>query len=115
MDKGNQLPHFDLVDVAGRRIRYSDIWQRKNLLLVSITDRAEAAAIEARAGDVAARDAVLVVTTAVVADAPRPGVVIADRWGEVQTIASGAPNPDDVIEWLDYVQQRCPECEGEAR
>jgi hypothetical protein len=42
-------------------------------------------------------------------------VLIADRWGEVQVVHAGAPDVDDILAWLEYVQQRCPECEGEAR
>jgi hypothetical protein len=115
MNTGDQLPHFDIVDAAGRRVRYSEIWQQKNLVLVSIAAPGEAAAIEERAEAIAAHDAVLVITTAPVADAPQPGVVIADRWGEVQVVAPGPADLDDVVAWLEYVQQRCPECEGEWR
>jgi len=25
------------------------------------------------------------------------------------------PVPDELVEWVDYVRHRCPECEGEAR
>jgi len=27
----------------------------------------------------------------------------------------GLPGPEDVIDWLRYVQHQCPECEGESR
>ena len=29
--------------------------------------------------------------------------------------AAGLPGPDELIEWLRYVQMQCPECQGEAR
>ena len=31
------------------------------------------------------------------------------------TGSAGLPSPDELIKWVDYVRQRCPECEGEAR
>jgi hypothetical protein len=46
--------------------------------------------------------------------------VVADRWGEIVHIAApsgiaGLPDPGELLEWLDYVEHRCPECEGETR
>ena len=45
--------------------------------------------------------------------------LLLDRWGEIawQTSADPArlPGPDEVIDWLCFVQRQCPECEGEAR
>jgi hypothetical protein len=60
-----------------------------------------------------------VVTRDTVMGVRTPSVVIADRWGEVLHItepssSAGLPPPDELIEWIDYIRQRCPECEGEA-
>jgi hypothetical protein len=49
-----------------------------------------------------------------------PAVLVADRWGEVVCIAATSdvrdlPPVEDVLEWLRYVQTRCPECEGESK
>jgi hypothetical protein len=46
--------------------------------------------------------------------------LVADRWGEIHfaagsTSAADLPDPTELIEWVRYVQQRCPECEGESR
>jgi hypothetical protein len=60
-----------------------------------------------------------VITRDVVAGAPSPGIVVADRWGEIVHVARGSqgtplPEPDELLEWIDYVQHQCPECQGEA-
>jgi hypothetical protein len=44
-----------------------------------------------------------------------PGLVVADRWGEIVHVAREVPRVADVLDWLDHLEQRCPECEGEAR
>ena len=51
---------------------------------------------------------------------PSPGVIVADRWGEVAyVVATSAvadlPPPQELIDWLAYVQTQCPECEGEVK
>jgi hypothetical protein len=46
---------------------------------------------------------------------PMPGVLIADRWGEVAHIERGLPAVSTLMEWLDDLVNHCPECEGEAR
>jgi hypothetical protein len=35
---GDLLPHFGVTDLYGKRVDYSSIWQRKNLVLVMLTD-----------------------------------------------------------------------------
>jgi hypothetical protein len=50
----------------------------------------------------------------------RPGVLIADRWGEVvfsdEAPDVGAlPTSQELLDWLTFVRNRCPECEGESR
>ena len=54
------------------------------------------------------------------AGAPSPGVLIADRWGEIAYITSGSniadlPRLPEILEWVAYLQARCPECEGETK
>jgi hypothetical protein len=124
--KGDALPFFDVATIDGGRARYADFWQRRNLLLVCLPVAATAADVEyARqlSGHSAAFDeyaAACVVTRDPVARIPSPGVVIADRWGEVQYLTSPAtirdlPDVRELLDTLDYVQRRCPECEGEWR
>jgi hypothetical protein len=104
---------------------YTDIWQRSNLVLVLLPrDDPEAAkyaaALTSRASDLKAHAAEVVITNEAVASLSPPAVVIADRWGEAAVVVTGAslsdlPRPDHILEWLEYVQHKCPECEGEAR
>lgn len=103
------------------------IWQRANIVLVGLAgaDPGAAehyqAAVENHRDAVTAADARLVVTRDAIACLPAPCVVIGDRWGEVQHLTSAdsfltaPPAPAELLEWLHYVQMRCPECEGEWR
>ena len=120
------MPMFTAESSAdGALVRYEDIWQRKNLLLVSLPNddpstTAYASSINAREADLGAHDTAFIVTATPIKGVPSPGVVVADRWGEVYYVqdadrASGLPTPDELIEWLRYVQNECPECQGEIR
>jgi hypothetical protein len=126
MEKGDALPFFDVTTVGGEQLRYSDLWQRKNVLLVCLPaapgreDDAYVGALTSRAEEIDACGAVLVVTRDRVTGMPAPGLAIADRWGEVQYLAASAstrdlPDVQDILDTLDFVQRRCPECEGEWR
>jgi hypothetical protein len=43
-------------------------------------------------------------------------VLVADRWGEIVCLERARSVAiDDLLGWLEFVEQRCPECEGEAR
>jgi hypothetical protein len=122
---GNLLPHFAVTDLYGRRVDYSSIWQRKNLVLVMLSgtdplSRSYADQLMARGRDSKEDDTEWVVTCERIAGMPNPGAVVADRWGELMHVAHAPdvahlPVPDELAEWVDYVQHRCPECEGEAR
>lgn len=127
VQQGDQIPHFSVGTVDGSRARYAEIWQRKNLVLVSLPLESRtagvpeyAAALMRQVGDISALDGHLVVTFDPIPNLPCPGVVVADRWGEIYFVA-GAPNvpalppPDEILEWLHYVANECPECQGETR
>jgi len=123
MQRGSSIPHFDVTAHDGRTVRYSTIWQQRNLLLVTLPSSGADAYLKGlaeRSPDIAAHDAECVITRDSIPGVPSPAVVIADRWGEVMFVASperteALPVPDEIIEWLAYAQVRCPECEGEAR
>jgi hypothetical protein len=118
------LPHFAVTDIGGERVPYSSIWQRKNLVLVILADSNPPSG-RYTSGIRAARelddgDTAWLVTRDAIDGLPRPGVVVADRWGEIAFVSGPSeggdlPAPDELVEWVRHVQHRCPECEGEAR
>ena len=123
--RGDQVPHFAVTTLDGTRVVYRDIWQRKNLLLVLVAS-GEASPVRDRLSELArispelvALNTQCVITAERIAGCPASGVVIADRWGEIQAIVHSADDDvvdaDDILDWLRYVQNRCPECEGESR
>jgi hypothetical protein len=119
------LPHFAVADLEGERFRYSSIWQRKNLVLVLLPDsnppsRHYAGQLMARAEELGDEDTEWLVTPDPIEGLPRPGVVVADRWGEIAYVSGPSevgelPVLDELLEWMHHVQHRCPECEGEAK
>jgi hypothetical protein len=124
--KGDAVPHFDVRDLDGRTVRYADIWQRRQLVLVALpgaaddVGRAYAAHVAARLAAPGAPDTAVVVTADSVPSVPAPAVIVADRWGEVYFAAGGAeardlPAPGEVVEWATFVAHECPECQGEAK
>jgi len=127
LQPGDQIPHFDVRNVQGQAISYSAIWQRKNLVLVTVPASDPLGSFSKYMGRLGAAIPALtalqtecVITRDVIAGTPCPGVVIADRWGEIVHVTGGShvavlPGPDELLEWIDYVQRQCPECQGEAK
>lgn len=130
LERGARLPTLRVRRTDGAMFDDAEVWQRRNLLLVRVpADDAlvsdEDAARWLRALDQARPDlqryeAAVVVTRDDVAGLSAPGVVVADRWGEVQFVALAArtaelPDVATLMEWLRFVDHACPECEGEAR
>jgi hypothetical protein len=124
--RGDSVPHFEVRSLTGARVNYSTIWQRRNLLLLvmaaieSEATRAYAADVTNRFQEFRDQDVECVVTRDAIDGVPSPGVLVADRWGEVAFAAAakdvaGLPRPAELIEWLRYTLNRCPECEGEAQ
>lgn len=119
------VPHFEVTDLRGERVQYSSIWQRKNLVLVTLPDPDSSARgygdwLMARVSGPTDDDTEWIVTRDRIAGLSAPGVVVADRWGEVVYVAypsqvQDLPPPAEIAEWLRYLQYRCPECEGEAK
>jgi hypothetical protein len=126
LQTGDLVPHFAVTTFSGESFDYSDIWQRKNLVLVLLPHANSAATTKfvdqliAQMSELTTDDSACVITRDGISGVQRPGIVVADRWGEIHHVADGKtvddlPGPDDVIEWLRYVQHQCPECEGEAK
>ena len=123
---GDSLPHFEVHTVDGEHAAYARICQRRHLVMVCLgSEELEegsryAAGLAARRSEIAACDAECVVTRDAVPGLPRRCAIVADRWGEIVFVAGAdfvrdLPPVDDLLDWLQYVQNRCPECEGEAR
>ena len=109
----------------GTLVDYRDLWQRKNVVLVTLADEdptanAYAVSLSTSQPELASQDTRLIVTTSHIDGIPAPAVVVADRWGEVYYVtsanhASELPGPDELMEWVRYVRNECPECQGETR
>ena len=122
--RGETVPHFSVQTVTGDMFHYSSIWQRKNLVLITV-DRTDSAhhyvrTLRGHDAEFDALEGVCVVTIDRVAGLPAPAVLVADRWGEIVHVsgasdAGGLPAVQELLDWLGYLQNRCPECEGEAR
>jgi hypothetical protein len=119
-----ELPHFTVTSDAGETVAYSDLWQRRNLLLIVVDRSREAEAyvarLRSRMPELTAHETACVITRDSIEGVGCLAAVVADRWGEVHYAAeppsaAGLPGPDELIEWLRYVQMQCPECQGESR
>ena len=107
------------------RVNYADLWQKKNLALVCLPEdsspdaRSYIQALREALPALSIHDAVVVVTKNRVDGMPLPGCAVADRWGEMQWIASAEcvselPSAREIAAWLRFVEIQCPECEGEV-
>lgn len=125
LQRGDLVPHFTLRSVNGEDISYKSIWQTEQLVLIALpaahspaVDR-YVSSIAARKDEFAANQTTCVVTRDRVEGLPPPAVVVADRWGEIAYVSRGRdvtdlPSADELVDWIQYVQRKCPECEGEA-
>lgn len=124
LQTGDAVPHFELSSVDGVLVRYSTIWQHRNLVLVSLraneNDDHYVNELRARASAFDDHVSTCVVTREHVPGLVAPALLVADRWGEIVHIvtapsASELPAADQLLTWLEAIEYRCPECEGEAR
>ncbi len=127
--RGSTLPpHMRVITLDGSPFDYAGTWQRRNLLLVALPpagarDSDEAAwlaALDTSRQALETYDAAVVVTRDAVPGLDAPGVLVADRWGEVAFVQTARriadlPPPAALDDWLKFVDHACPECEGEAR
>jgi hypothetical protein len=117
------VPHFDVTTIDGRRVRYDDIWQQRNLVLVVVTPAERgtglryASNLEARRAEFEAEETTVVVTTDAVPKLAAPAALVADRWGEVVYLERASvgqpfrwPDVDELLSWVHFVEIQCPEC-----
>jgi len=126
LQRGDSVPPFQVKSIRGEMFSYSSIWQRKNLVLVVIpVEESESpgtyiSRLVARRSEFTAKNAECVVTADRVPGIDGPAVVVADRWGEIVHAATTSQvdaltSPEELLDWVDYLERRCPECEGEAK
>ena len=117
------VPHFEVTTVDGQRVRYDDIWQRRNLVLVLVNpNQREAGAhyasqLEARRAEFEREETTVVVTADAVSNLTAPGALVADRWGEILYLETGSsgetfcfPDIDELLSWVHFAEIQCPEC-----
>jgi len=123
LQRGEIVPHFQVSTVGGI-FDYATIWQQKHLVLVTIPPGTSAEdyvrSLSDRAAEFVEQDSVCVVTHDPMRSLPTPGALVADRWGEVVHVVTPSeigdlPTPQELLGWVEYLEHRCPECEGEAK
>lgn len=119
---GELIPHFEGLTSDGRRLEYEQLWQRRNLVLFVLPPnshdvaRRYLGALEGRLAELRPDDTTLVLSDLGLARLPLGTLVIADRWGEIahlQELASDVaawPSIDDVLDWVEFIRMKCPEC-----
>jgi hypothetical protein len=126
LQRGDLVRQFAVTTLDGARFDYSDIWQRRNLLLIALApttscvDSLYVSELTRRLEDLTALETKCVITSESVLDLPPAAVIIADRWSEIYFIRAGVgvadlPSVAEMMEWLRSIQHECPECQGEAR
>ena len=126
LQRGDLLPHFAVKTLDGSAMTYSTIWQRKNLLLVTLPvgldlpSRAYVSQLNILWQELSSQQSECVVTQDSAPGMPGPAALVADRWGEIVHVVAGSdvadlPTPEDLVDWIRYVENQCPECEGEAK
>jgi len=125
LQRGNLVPHFDVMTLEGDVVSYSTIWQRRNLLLITLpvldsrTSRHYVSQLTAQTPDFDQYHTACVITRDRVPGTHSPGILVADRWGEIVHVVAESdvadlPIPRALVQWIEYVENRCPECLGEA-
>jgi|SRR5688500_1865131 hypothetical protein len=117
------VPHFDVTTIDGRRVRYQDIWQRRNLVLVVVipseleTGSRYASQLEAHRAEFEAEETIVVVTSDAVPKLDAPAALVADRWGEIAFFERASvgqpfrwPDVDELLSWVHFIEIQCPEC-----
>jgi peroxiredoxin len=126
LHRGDLVPHFTVKTLHGDEFSYASIWQRRNLVLVALPEtdsaftRRYVSELATRGVEFSDGNADCVITQDHLQAIPSPAVLVADRWGEVIYMSAKSdlrdlPQVEEVLEWLRYVQSRCPECEGESK
>src|SRR5919106_4943078 len=111
------IPHFAVAALDGRVIRYQELWQRRNLVLVlAAADEHDAAmtyasTLQALHNEFEEAETTVVVTTDLVRGLPSPAAIVADRWGEILHIEtptadeqSRFPDVEELLAWIQFAR-----------
>ena len=117
------VPQFDVTALDGRHVRYDEIWQHRNLILVVVTPQEREAAtryasqLEGRLNEIEHEDTTVVVTADAITGLSAPTALVADRWGEIlhlESVSSGQDSPipdiEELSSWVHFAEIQCPEC-----
>ena len=126
LQRGELIPHFVVTTLGGERIEYATLWQRRNLVLVTLpaadsdASRKYVSELSDRISQFSAQNTACVMTREQVPGVPHPGALVADKWGEIIYVraaseAADLPPAGDLSDWIKYVETQCPECEGEVK
>ena len=123
--RGELIPRFQVTTLHGERFDYATVWQRRNLVLVTVPASDSDASskyvseLSGRISQFRAQNTEVVITREQVPGFPHPGAVVADKWGEVIDVRAASdadlPSAEELLDWIKYVETRCPECEGEVK
>ena len=120
--RGDLIPHFETTTIDGRPFRYADVWQRSNLVLFVLRApagpqaRAYLTDLQACVSRLTPANSTLVAVRGPVPGLPESSVLLSDQWGEIAHIGelpadvSAWPEIGDIVEWLEFVRMKCPEC-----
>ena len=122
---GDAVPHFVLRGHDGTAVDYvATIWQRRSLVFVAVTSthrhKPYVDELTRRTASFNEHESTVVITQDRIRGLPAPGLLIADRWGEIVHIVTpkvltDLPCVSTLLQWVEAVEHRCPECEGEAK
>ncbi len=77
---------------------------------------AYASALRAHGSEFVDHATTSIVTRDAIDGLPAPGALVSDRWGEIVHASSDAlPAVSDLVAWVEFIERRCPECDGEAK
>lgn len=122
LQPGRLIPHFVVTTREGGEARYTDVWQRRNLVLFalprSLNERARTYLLELQRRVAAATtdDTIVIAGQPAAQSIPDSTLIICDRWGEIAHLEklSGDvatwPSADEVLEWVQFIRMQCPEC-----
>ena len=121
---GDAVPHFVVRTHDGTVLDYArTIWQRRSLVFVAVpSTKRDQRYLEEFARQTPSfndHESTVVITEERIRGLPAPGLLVADRWGEIVHVVTphavtDFPSATTLLQWVEAIEHRCPECDGEA-